>query len=352
VSPLQHTQPSGHHRRVRRSGEDSDPGGRSAIAPNPLHPLRLHDLEPKIADVCEEVRVSLSQQPRRLSPKFFYDERGSRLFEAITRQPEYYPTRAEIEILAREVDQICDLVGKGALLVEYGSGSSRKSRLLIEALRPRVYKPIDISRDQLLSASRRLVRDFAWLQVEAVCADYSQSLVLPWHPSEHGVLGFFPGSSIGNLEPREAGRFLSHVRSTLGRRGVLIVGVDRRKSKARLEAAYNDEAGFTADFNRNVLAHLKTVLGGDVVPYAFDHRAFCDHALGRFEMHLVSRHDQRFQLGDQIIQMRAGESIQTECSYKYTPDEFRALARASGFDVLRSWTDAEELFSVFALRVV
>lgn len=336
--------------RISRTPESPDraaPG--SPVAANAL---RLHDLEPKLADVREEVSASLAYPPRRLSPRFLYDERGSRLFDAITRQPEYYPTRAEVEILSRELEQIREMVGLGALLVEYGSGSSRKTRLLIEALRPRVYMPIDISRDQLLDAGRRLVREFAWLRVEAVCADYAQALVLPWRPSEKRVLGFFPGSSIGNLEPREAGQFLSRVRSTLGRRGRLIVGVDRRKSKTRLEAAYNDAAGFTAEFNRNVLIHLQAVLGGDVDPYSFDHRAVYDHAQGRIEMHLVSRRDQRFRLGDKVIRMRAGESLQTERSYKYTPDEFRALARASGFAVLQSWTDAEELFSVFALRVV
>lgn len=313
----------------------------------------LHDLKPRLADVREEVRAGLVAQPRRLSPKFFYDERGSELFEAITEQPEYYPTRTEIGILGTALEEICDLLGRGTLLVEYGSGSSRKIRLLLEGLRPRAYMPMDISRDHLLDAATRLADDYHWLQVHAVCADYSEPLVLPWRPEdalEAPIAAFFPGSSIGNFERVAAGRFLTRVRATLGTGGHLLVGVDRRKEKARLEAAYNDAAGVTAAFNRNVLVHLCAELGGDVDPEAFEHRAFYDEDAGRIEMHLVARSDQRFRLGDQVVSLRAGESLHTENSYKYAPDEFAALADRSGFVVAREWTDPEGLFSVFALQ--
>lgn len=313
----------------------------------------LHDLKPKLADIRSEVRSGLATEPRHLSPKFFYDERGSALFESITLQPEYYPTRTEIGILSAALEEICDLLGHGTFLLEYGSGSSRKIRLLLEGLRPGAYMPIDISRDHLLNAAIGLAQDYNWLQVHAVCADYSEPLVLPWHPQDSigtSIAAFFPGSSIGNFERAAAGRFLKQVRSTLGSGGYLLIGVDRRKTKARLESAYNDAAGVTAAFNRNVLAHLCAKLGGDVDPEAFDHRAFYNEDAGRIEMHLVARTDQQFRLGDQIVAMRAGDSLHTENSYKYAPEEFSALAQQSGFSVAREWTDPEGLFSVFALR--
>jgi len=318
--------------------------------PLPESRLQLHDLKPHLADVRNEVRAGLAKVPRHLSPKFFYDERGSALFESITRQPEYYPTRTELGILVESLDEICEILGRGTLLVEYGSGSSRKIRLLLEALRPRAYMPVDISRDQLLEAAYQLTSEFDWLQVQAVCADYSHPLVLPWRPASVPVAAFFPGSSIGNFERPAAAHFLSRVHATLGRGGHLLVGVDRRKAKARLDAAYNDAAGVTAAFNRNVLVHLRRTLGGDVNPDSFDHRAFYDEAAGRVEMHLISRRDQRFRLGDQWVELRAGESLHTENSYKYSPEEFGALANRSGFGVLREWTDDEGLYSVFALR--
>ncbi|HSG88459.1 MAG TPA: L-histidine N(alpha)-methyltransferase [Pseudomonadales bacterium] len=312
--------------------------------------MHIHDLKPRLADVREEVRAGLLATPKRISPKFFYDERGSELFEAITQQPEYYPTRTEIGILQESLDEICDVLGRGTLLVEYGSGSSRKIRLLLEGLRPRAYMPIDISRDHLHDAALRLASDYDWLEVHAVCADYSESLALPWRPPGVAVSAFFPGSSIGNFERDAAGRFLSRVHETLGPAGRFLVGVDRRKSRARVEQAYNDADGVTAAFNRNALVHLQSVLGGDVDADAFEHRAFYDEDAGRIEMHLVARSALRFRLGDTEVQMRAGESLHTENSYKYAPEEFRTLADRNGFDVLREWTDAEGLFSVFALE--
>lgn len=312
--------------------------------------IELHDLKPHLADVRDEVRAGLEAKPKRLSPKFFYDERGSLLFEEITRAPEYYPTRTELGILEARLPEIAALLGHDTMLVEYGSGSSRKIRLLLEGLRPRVYMPIDISRAHLLEAAQRLSDDYADLEVHAVCADYSHPLRLPWRDPALAVAGFFPGSSIGNFERPAARRFLGRVRDTLGPGSRLLIGVDRRKEKPRVEAAYNDDAGITAAFNRNVLVHLRRVLGGDVDPSRFEHRAFYDEAAGRIEMHLVAREAHDFELGTLRVHLDAGESIHTENSYKYTPEEFTELADHAGFDALRHWTDDEALFSVFVLQ--
>lgn len=312
--------------------------------------VHLHDLKPRLADLREEVRAGLDARPRRLSPKFFYDERGSQLFEAITRLPEYYPTRAETSILEERLDEICTVLGRGSLLVEYGSGASRKIALLLDGLRPRAYMPVDISRDHLSEAAQRVAADHPWLEVHAVCADYSQPLLLPWRPEGVPLAGFFPGSSIGNFERAAAGRFLGRAHDTLGAGARFLVGVDRRKSRAVLEAAYNDAAGVTAAFNRNMLVHLRRVLGGDIDPEDFAHRAFYDDTLGRIEMHLVARHDLRFTLGDRVVEMRAGDTLHTENSYKYDAQEFAELADGAGFDVLHEWTDGEARFSVFALE--
>jgi dimethylhistidine N-methyltransferase len=312
--------------------------------------VELHDLEPRLADIHQEVRAGLRASPPRLSPRFFYDERGSKLFEAITRQPEYYPTRAELEILEARQGEIREVLGRGTLLVEYGSGSSRKIRLLLEELRPLAYMPVDISRDHLLDAARRLAADYSWLEIHAVCADYGEPLALPWRPDGVPVSAFFPGSSIGNFERPAAGRFLGRVHATLGPGGRLLVGVDRRKPAAVLEAAYNDAAGVTAEFNRNLLVHLRRVLGGDVDPEDFEHRAFYDERIGRIEMHLVARRDISCRIGDLPLELRAGETLHTENSYKYAPEEFTRLAADAGFARLHEWTDAEGLFSVFALE--
>lgn len=327
--------------------ERFDPDARTADAAGRV---RVHDLKPRLADVRDEVRTGLLASPRRLAPKFFYDERGSELFEEITRQPEYYPTRTEIGILGDALDEIADVLGRDTLLVEYGSGSSRKIRLLLEGLRPRAYMPIDISTDHLRSAAIELAADHDWLEVHAVCADYSQPLMLPWRPAGAAVSAFFPGSSIGNFERPAAAAFLGRARDTLGAGARLLVGVDRRKSRSVLEAAYNDAAGVTAAFNLNVLAHLQAVLGGEYDPADFEHLAFYDEDAGRIEMHLQARRACRLRLGDTEVRLAAGERLHTENSYKYAPEEFRDMARGARFRVLQEWSDADDLFSVFALE--
>lgn len=317
--------------------------------------VHLHDLKPELTDMRQEVLADLGSTPRSIAPKYFYDRRGSELFEAITRLPEYYPTRTEISILETQLDALCAVLGRGNVLLEYGSGSSRKIRLLLEGLRPKAYLPVDISREHLLGAARALAADYDWLEVHAICADYAAGFALPWRPSASDgqavpITGFFPGSSIGNFERPAAGRFLAGVHRTLGRGGQLLIGVDRRKDKARLEAAYNDSDGVTAAFNRNALLHLNRALHGDIDVEAFEHAAHYDEAAGRIEMHLTARRDISFTLAGERFAFAAGETIHTENSYKYAPEEFRALASGAGFETVEEFTDADSLFSVFVLR--
>ena len=317
--------------------------------------VRLHDLKPQLADMREEVLSGLAASPRFISPKYFYDQRGSELFEAITRIPEYYPTRSEMRILEDNLDVICELLGRDSVLLEYGSGSSRKIRLLLEGLQPLAYLPVDISREHLLEAAEALTRDYDWLEIHAVCADYAAGIELPWRPAPRGgrpvpVTAFFPGSSIGNFERPAAARFLAGVRHTIGSGNRLLIGVDRRKSPAVLEAAYDDPNGVTAAFNRNVLTHLNQALDGDIDVDAFDHLARYDEPAGRIEMYLVARRAVEFELAGQHFALAAGERIHTENSYKYAPDEFAALADGAGFSVVREWTDPEQMFSVFILE--
>lgn len=317
--------------------------------------VQLHDLKPRLADMREEVLAGLAARPRQIAPKYFYDQRGSELFEAITRLPEYYPTRSEMSILESRLDTLSSMLGRGSALLEYGSGSSRKIRLLLEGLRPQAYLPVDISREHLLAAAETLVVDYPWLQVHAICADYADGFELPWRPRDGSdrplpITGFFPGSSIGNFDRPAAKRFLVGVHRTLGAGGQLLIGVDRRKDRQRLETAYDDPGGVTAAFNRNVLHHLNRALDGDIDADAFDHLARYDETEGRIEMYLVARSRQRFTLAGKTFELAAGERIHTENSYKYTPEEFEALAAGAGFDCRAHFTDAQALFSVFVLR--
>lgn len=313
--------------------------------------IRFYDEHPGTISLREEVHGGLARQPKAIPPKFFYDERGSQLFDRICEQPEYYPTRTEIGILQRNARQIADLAGRGALLIELGSGASKKVRLLLEALQPAAYLGIDISRDFLRASTERLARDYPWLEVHAACADFSSGLTLPHCPSSWRRLAFYPGSSIGNFEPREATAFLRGVRAVLGADGALLVGVDLKKDKKLLDAAYNDAQGITAAFNLNLLHRIRNELDSDIDPANFAHRAFYNQALGRVEMHLVSIGQQTVKVEDRAYRFDAGETIHTECSYKYSIDEFQALARQAGYQPEAVWTDAQGLFSVHYLGV-
>ncbi|HVL36550.1 MAG TPA: L-histidine N(alpha)-methyltransferase [Burkholderiales bacterium] len=292
----------------------------------------------------QDVIAGLSLPQKALPPKYFYDEAGSRLFERICRLPEYYLTRAELSLTREHIASIARFAGRGCQLVEYGSGESLKTRLLIRALRPSAYVPVDISPAALAGAAKRLARAFPWLRIVPVHGDFSRPLDIPASRGRRVV--YFPGSTIGNLAPEEAHALLSMTRGFAGR---MLVGVDLRKDANVLHAAYNDARGVTAAFNLNLLARLNRELGADFRPAAFAHYAFYNAAEGRIEMHLVSLRRQNVRIGRHRFEFDVGESIHTENSYKYSVEGFRALAAAAGFAAKRTWTDRRQLFALHGL---
>lgn len=316
--------------------------------------VELIDLEPPADDVRAQVVTGLIQTRKALPCKLFYDARGSRLFDRICTLPEYYPTRTEVSIMTGDIRDIAQAVGGRALLVEYGSGSSTKTRLLLDHLaQPAGYVPIDISREHLLRAAIQLAQAYPRLPIRAVCADYTTPLALPeFDPSAvERVVAYFPGSTIGNFEPDEAVAFLQTVRQTCGPDSALLIGVDLKKDPALLHAAYNDSAGLTAAFNLNILQRINRDLGADFDPDAFAHYAFYNVPAGRMEMHLVSRREQEVNLGaDVLVPFAEGESIHTENCYKYTLDGFMELADRAGYTPTDLWLDEDRLFSVMLLR--
>lgn len=298
-----------------------------------------------------DVRAGLSKPQKTLSPKYFYDEAGSELFEAITALPEYYPTRTEIGILDERGPEIAALLPKAAALVEFGSGSTAKLRCLLRHL-PELsaYVPVDVSGDFLAAQAQTLRADFPDLAVEPVVADFTRPFALPDTVGMAPRAGFFPGSTVGNFEPAEAATLLDRFGEILGPDSLLVLGVDLVKDTPSLEAAYDDAAGVTAAFNMNLLKRINHELGGDFDLEAFRHRAIFNADASRIEMHLVSRKDQSVRIGGDSFPFREGETIHTESSYKYTLDSFRALAATAGWRSETVWTDADALFSVHMLR--
>lgn len=292
----------------------------------------------------DDVVAGLSLPQKSLPPKYFYDAAGSRLFARICRLPEYYVTRAELALTRRHLAAIARFAGRGCQLIEYGSGEGLKSRLLIRALRPAAYVPIDISQDALDTAARGLAREFPRLLIAPVAGDFSRPLELPLLKKPRVV--YFPGSTIGNLTPEEAHAFLSMSRGVAAR---MLVGVDLKKDPALLHAAYNDAAGVTAAFNLNLLARINRELGADFDLRRWRHYAFYNPAAGRIEMHLVSMQIQRVALGKHRFRFAAGETIHTENSYKYSLEGFRELAARAGFRASRAWTDRRGLFALHGL---
>lgn len=313
----------------------------------------FHDLNPDTGRFLDDVMAGLSRPQKALPPKYFYDARGCALFEAICGLPEYYLTRAEIALMRGQVGGMARHLGPGCVLIEYGSGSGHKTRILIDAISPVAYVPIDIARVQLGATATEIAREFPRLRVVAVCADYSGPLALPGLDDLGACrrIVYFPGSTIGNLTPAEAAAFLAGVREQAGAGGGLLIGVDLKKDTARLDAAYNDARGVTAAFNLNLLARINRELGADFDLSAFRHRAFYDEAAGRIEMHLESVKAQAVTIDGRVIRFREGETIHTENSCKYSVREFQELARAAGLAPVECWTDAEQLFSVHYLAV-
>jgi dimethylhistidine N-methyltransferase len=313
----------------------------------------FHDLHSESGRFLDDVIGGLSRPQKSLPPKYFYDAQGCALFEAICALPEYYLTRAELALMHAHVGDMARHLGPGCALIEYGSGSGRKTRILIAAIGPVAYIPVDIARAELAATAEEIAREFPRVRVMAVCADYSRPLALPELDGlkAHRRVGYFPGSTIGNFTPAEAAAFLAIAREQVGAGGGLLIGVDLKKDPALLDAAYNDARGVTAAFNLNLLARINRELGADFDLSAFRHRAFYDETQSRIEMHLESVKAQAVTIGGRAIRFRKGETIHTENSYKYSVREFQALAAGAGLAPRECWTDSERRFGVHYLAV-
>lgn len=298
-----------------------------------------------------DVLAGLAAPRKALSPKYFYDAEGSRLFDRICALPEYYPTRSELEILRARAGAIGALAGPGASLVEFGAGSSVKVRLLLDAMEaPAAYMPIDISGPHMRAAAARLAADYPGLALVPVEADFTLPLVLPPLAGAGRRVGFFPGSTIGNFTPEAAGHFLAHAAQVLGPGAAFVVGFDLVKPVEVLEAAYNDAEGVTAAFNLNLLTRINRELDGDFDLSRFAHRAAFNAAESRIEMHLESRAAQTVTVAGHSFAFAAGETIHTENSCKFTPASFLALARPAGWQMRDLWTDPAGWFGVVVLE--
>jgi dimethylhistidine N-methyltransferase len=301
---------------------------------------------------ADHVINGLGDSPKWLSAKYFYDAAGSDLFEQITQLPEYYPTRTELSILASNARAMAAYIPLAAALAEFGTGSTKKARILLNAA-PQIaaYVPVDISTEFLAQEAAAVRRDFPNIAVLPVAADFTRDFDLPAQIRNRPRVGFFPGSTIGNFEPQDAAEFLRQAGRILGAGATMIVGVDRIKDEAVLNAAYDDAAGVTARFNLNILRRMNRELGGDFDLSAFRHRAFYNVADHRIEMHLESLKAQTVTVAGRAFSFAKGETIHTENSYKYTVDSFRALAAEAGWRPVATWTDANDYFAVHALKL-
>jgi dimethylhistidine N-methyltransferase len=319
---------------------------------NPAQKIPAPERQDAAAHVAfaEDVVVGLSACPKQLPAKYFYDARGSELFEEITALPEYYPTRTEMGILRENAADIAGHLPDRCALIEFGAGASTKVRLLLAAsARVDTYVPVDISADFLAREAGRLEHDFPHLRVLPIAADFTHPFALPAEIAAMPRAGFFPGSTLGNFEPHEASRFLANTAQLLGVGACLVIGIDLVKDPEILRAAYNDAAGVTAAFNLNLLHRMNIELGGDFDPDAFSHYALFNRDKRRIEMHLASRVAQRVRVCGHSFDFRRGETIHTENSYKYTIDSFHSLAAGAGWRAQAVWTDSDQYFSVHAL---
>lgn len=310
--------------------------------------VRDDDRRPPLNEVLEIAQHGLGLKPKRLPSWLFYDARGSDLFEQICEQPEYYLTRCETALMEAHAESIAETLGSDVRLVEYGSGHAIKTRLLLQHLhQPVAYVPVEISPEPLRLSVERLESEFPQLPVQPLCADFTKALRLPIPPrAARRTVVYFPGSTIGNFESREAAVLLRKMRNEMGDAGGILVGVDLKKDPAVLEAAYNDRAGITADFTLNMLRRLNREIGSDFDLSAFSHRAHYNPMAGRIETHIVSRRDQQAKVGRLNIGFRADEAVQVEYSCKYSLEDFAALAARAGLAVMQVWTDPQQMFSV------
>lgn len=311
-----------------------------------LNRLSFVDYKPAPNNMYQDVVDGLSRKQKTIPPKYFYDERGSRLFDEICETPEYYPTRTEVRILSDNLEEICECLGHDTVLIEPGSGSSQKVRLLLDKMEPHTYMPLDISSDYLLQVSKDLISEFPDLKVAAACVDFTQRMDQLHIPHSRRRVVFFPGSSIGNFDPHNAEIFLRNMGHVVGSDGGLLIGVDLKKEVSVLNAAYNDKQGITAQFNLNVLYRINRELGGNFKLNQFQHQAFYNEERGRIEMHLRSRCDQQVVISTSEFHFSPGETIHTENSYKYSIDGFSQIALRAGFTLRQAWTDEQQRFAV------
>ena len=312
--------------------------------------IHFHDFQPALSNFREDILIGLKAKQKNISPKYFYDTRGSRLFDRICRLPEYYLTRTEIGLLKHYGTEIAEYIGPNIILFELGSGSSRKIRLLLDAIRPDTYVPMDISKNHLFRSANILARDFPWLEIHAICVDYADSWNLPPGLKGNRRIAFFPGSSIGNLAHEDAVGQLRRIAKLVGKEGGLLIGVDLVKDIDILEAAYNDRQQVTEAFNKNLLVRLNRELNADFQLDRFKHLAFYNRELDRIEMYLASEREQSIRVENERFHFDQGETIHTENSHKYSIAGFQRLAFRAGFYPVKVWTDPDNFFSIHYLQ--
>jgi dimethylhistidine N-methyltransferase len=313
--------------------------------------VSFHDFHPSLSDLKTDILAGLKAEQKTIASKYFYDDLGSMLFDRICQLPEYYLTRTEINLLTHYGSQIAEAIGPDSILFELGSGSSRKIRLLLDAIRPATYVPMDISKNHLIRSANELAKDYVWLYVHAICVDYAGYWSLPDNLDGKSRIAFFPGSSIGNLGTEEAVRLLARIASLVDNNGGLLIGVDLIKDIGVLESAYNDPQKVTEAFNMNLLIRINRELDANFQLDRFEHRAFYNRDLDRIEMHLVSKLEQVIRIADELIHFNTGETIHTENSHKYTIAGFQRLALRAGFTPVKVWSDPGKLFSIHYLQI-
>lgn len=312
--------------------------------------FKFYDYHPVFEDLQTAVINGLSQSPKQLHPKFFYDEKGSQIFDKICEQPEYYIPNIERDILENYADEIIACLGKDCHIIEPGAGSSKKIRFLLDRINPAMYAPMDISAEHLRTSAQKLSQDYPSLAIHAICVDHTKPYELPSEiPTDKRVF-FYPGSSLGNFDPQKAIHFLQDLHQKAGYGGRLLIGIDTKKSADVLNSAYNDKAGATAYFNLNILKRLQNELDVDINVDDFYHHAFYNTDIGRIEMHLHSYEKQQLHINGNTFNFEANESIHTENSYKYTTEEFQILAWKAGWKAKKVWQDKQHYFSVHFLE--
>ena len=317
-----------------------------------LDKVVFENRHPRSSNKHTEILAGLLQEQKSIDPKYFYDTRGSELFEQITNLPEYYPTRTERQILKSNAKPMAECCGQNCVLIEPGSGSSEKVRLLLDTLEPAAYVPMDISAEFLKNSAIKLGEEYPWLHVHAVCTDFSNQQDLPGGLPAGKRVVFYPGSTLGNMNPSEASTFLKHLGRWLKDDGGILIGIDMHKSPQILHAAYNDQQAVTAAFNLNILSNINVLTGSEFDLGNFSHRAFYNQEEYRIEMYLVSKLDQVVRVSDTDISFSRGETIHTENSYKYTIENFKKIVHRAGLTIRSSWLDDQHLFSVHYLEKI